>query len=89
MTEVHLVLVPLFQGFFHWNLARAKCIANLIVALIKVRTVNLVQLAIALPGTTQDHSKYRRLQRLFREVKIDFSTLAFFISTRPGINLRL
>jgi hypothetical protein len=76
------ILVPLLQGHFSWNLARAKCVAFLIVALIKVRTVNLVQLAVALPGNALKESKYRRLQRLFEQFSIDFSFVARLIASQ-------
>jgi hypothetical protein len=75
-----LPLIPLLQSHFEWNLARTKCIASLIVALIKVRTVNLVQLAIAMSGNAKKESKYRRLQRLFEQFQINFSFVALFIA---------
>lgn len=81
MEPTLLTLIPLLQSHFDWNLARVKCIASVIVALIKVRTVNLVQLAIALPGNARKESKYRRLQRLFEQVHIDFSFVAIFLAS--------
>jgi len=46
----HLTLfITLLQDLFGWNLARAKCGAAIIVGLIKVRTVNLTELATAVP----------------------------------------
>jgi len=60
-------------------LARTKCLAGLIIALIKVRTVNFAQLATALPGGVLKDSKYKRIQRLFRTFPLDFSTVARFI----------
>jgi len=36
-------LVPLLLVYFGWNLARTKCLAGPIIALIKVRTVNFSQ----------------------------------------------
>jgi hypothetical protein len=41
-----------------------------------------VQLAIAMPGTAQKDSKYRRLQRLFSEFTVDFSLIALFIASQ-------
>jgi len=72
-------LVPLLPGYFGRNLARTKCLADLIIALIKARTVNFMQLATALPGSTLKGSKYKRIQRLFRTFPLDFSTVARFI----------
>jgi hypothetical protein len=82
MDPVSVSLLPRLYDHFGWNLARTKCIAGLIVALIKVRTVNLVQLAIALPGRALKDSKYKRLQRLFRTFQIDFSSVALFIAAQ-------
>jgi hypothetical protein len=80
--EILPILLPLLQGHFDWNLARAKCIAALIAGLIKVRSVNLVKLATALPGQAQKESKYRRLQRLFSEFPVSFSLIALFIASQ-------
>jgi len=41
-----------------------------------------MQLALALPGRAHKDSKYRRLQRLFHDVSIDFSMVALFIAKR-------
>ena len=67
---------------FGWNLARTKCLAGLIIALIKVRTVNFAQLATALPGGALKDSKYKHIQRLFRTFPLDFSTVARFIASQ-------
>jgi len=69
-------------GYFGWNLARTQCLAGLIIALIKVRTVNFAQLAITLPdGALKDskHKRIKRIQRLFRTFPLDFSIVARFI----------
>lgn len=75
-------LICILQEHFHWNLSRTKCIAALIIALVQTKTVNLVQLAIALPGNAQKDSKYRRIQRLFKEVEFDNENIARFIANR-------
>ena len=78
----HLVpLIKLLQQIFGWNLARAKCGAAIIFGLIKVRTVNLAELATAIPGNAKVDSKYKRLQRLFKEVTLDFSLVAKLIAS--------
>ena len=80
MDLISAALLPLLHVHFGLHMARAKCIAGLIAALIKVRTVNLVQLAIALPGGALKDSKYKRIQRLLRTFHIDFSSVALFIA---------
>lgn len=78
----HLIpLITLFQQLLGWNLARAKCGAAVIFGLIKVRTVNLAELATAIPGKAKVDSKYKRLQRLFKEVTVDFSVVAQVIAS--------
>ena len=83
MDLISAALLPLLHDHFGWHMARAKCIAGLIAALIKVRTVNLVQLAIALPGGALKDSKYKRIQRLLSMFHIDFSSVAVFIRLVP------
>jgi len=51
MDQNVTALVPLLPDYFGWNLAGTQCLAGPITALIKVRTVNFMQLATALPGS--------------------------------------
>lgn len=62
MTE-STALLPLLQHHLPYNKARLRCLAAFIIALIKVRSVNLTQLALALNPTAKADSNYRRLQR--------------------------
>jgi len=64
MDQNAAALVPLLSGYFGWNLARTKCLAGLIIALIQVRTVNFMQLTTVLPGGALKDSKYKRIQCL-------------------------
>ena len=82
MDQNIAALVPLLPGCFGWNLVRTKCLAGLIIALIKVRTVHFAQLATALPDGTLKDSKYKRIQCLFRIFPLDFSTVARFIASQ-------
>lgn len=75
-------LIQTLQESFNWNLARAKCTAYLIVGFIQVRSINLVQLAITIPGDSKKESKYRRIQRLFKELCIDMKMVATFIKNQ-------
>lgn len=58
------------------NAARVKFLAGVIIALIKVCTVNLSKLAVAFPGAAQKDSKYKRLQRFFKGYKLDLECMA-------------
>ena len=79
MDQNVAALVPLLPGYFGWNLARTKCLAGLITALIKGRTANFAQLATALPSGALKDSKYKCIQRLFKIFPLDFPTVARFI----------
>jgi len=57
MDQNVAALVPLLPSYFGWNLVRTKCLAGPIIALIKVRTVNFMQLA------TEEHRKARERKR--------------------------
>ena len=47
------ILVDLLKLHFGWHLARIKCLAYIIVALFKIKTVNLTEIATAFPGTAE------------------------------------
>lgn len=70
------MLSDLLKLHFGWHLARIKCLSSLMVALFKVKTVNLAELATAFPGRAEIDSHYRRLQRFFQQVEIKPALLA-------------
>jgi hypothetical protein len=64
------MLTDVLKLHLGWNLARIKCLACLIIALFKVKTVNFAELATAFSGSAKVESHYRRIQRFFKEVNI-------------------
>ena len=50
----------ILNGYFGWNKARMHCFASMLVALIKVRTVNLIELACAFGGNAKQESRYKK-----------------------------
>jgi DDE family transposase len=66
--------------FFHWNRARIGCIVPLLVGIIQLGTVNLMRIASTFPGEAQQHSHYKRLQRLFCEFPLELNLIAQFIA---------
>jgi hypothetical protein len=64
---------------FHWNKARINCFAHMLLALLTVRTVNLSEIAVAFDTEAQVGSRYKRLQRFFRYMKIDYVQVACWI----------
>ncbi len=73
------MLVDLLKFHFGWHLARIKCLAFIIVALFKVKTVNLTEVATAFPGTAEIESHYRRIQRFFKQIDMKPSVIATFV----------
>ena len=59
-----------------WNQARIKFLAYFIEALLKVKTVNLTQVATAICGNACVDSKYKRVRRFLRHMIIDQGFIA-------------
>lgn len=59
-----------------WHGARIGFLAQFLLALFKVRSVNLAELATGFGGQAQVDSHYKRLQRFFRSFEIDLDHLA-------------
>ena len=64
------------RAHLNWHGARVTFLALFLVALYRVKTVNLAQIATAFPGTAKVESNYKRLQRFFRSFELDYDTLA-------------
>lgn len=65
--------------FFNWNKSRLACLAQMIQALICVRTINLTQIAAAFQADCKEESTYRRICRFFTDFTFDLSAIAPFI----------
>jgi hypothetical protein len=61
---------------FDWHGARLMFLAQFLLALLRVRTVNLAELSTAFVGTSQPESNYKRLQRFLREYRVDYRAFA-------------
>ena len=59
-----------------WHGARLNFLANFILALFKVKTVNLAQVATAFSGRAKIESNYKLLQRFFRGFSMDYALIA-------------
>ena len=70
MMEINL-LGREFKGLLGWHQARMTLLAQFVLALIKVRTVNLTQVAQAFAGSAKTDSNYKRLQRFLRAIPPD------------------
>ena len=69
-TTFSIRLADLLQFIFALHRARFTCLAALVIAVFRVKTVNLAQLATAFPGPADIDSYYRRLQRFFKDVQL-------------------
>ena len=59
-----------------WYRARNKFVAAFIVALVSVKTVNLMEIAGAFAGRSKQESRYKKLQRFFRLFELPYADIA-------------
>jgi hypothetical protein len=64
-----------------WHGSRLDFLAKFILALFKVKTVNLAQVATAFPGRAKMESHYKRLQRFFRGFSLDYAVIAKLVTS--------
>jgi hypothetical protein len=68
-------LQAILQEHISWNKARLCFLAHFIVALIKVRTANLTQVALTLNPLVLPASNYRRIQRFLAGFRFDINQI--------------
>ncbi|MGA7955274.1 MAG: IS4 family transposase [Gloeobacterales cyanobacterium] len=73
------------QPHLGWHGARVSFLALFLVAVFRVKTVNLTQLAAAFIGTAQSESHYKRLQRFLSGFELDYYTIARFVVSLMAI----
>ena len=74
-----LQLKSVLSGHLSWHGARLSFLAVFLIALLKVKTVNLTEIATALNPRARVSSNYRRLQRFFAEFELDYDVIAKLI----------
>lgn len=84
MKEVK-ILKNALKSQLPMNAARLHCLAGIIIALLKVRTVNLTEIAVGFPGKAKKDSKYKRIQRFFNSFSFDYPLIAKFVVRLLGI----
>ncbi|MDM8542617.1 hypothetical protein QUF90_16200 [Desulfococcaceae bacterium HSG9] len=62
-----------------WNKVRADLLSFFIVAQLKIRTVNLTEIAVAMPGRAWTASEYKRRQRFFAGSDFSMDSIATLI----------
>ena len=73
-------LTVILKSNLKWNKARIDLISSFLIALIMVRTVNLTEIATAMPGKAAQSSKYRRLKRFFEQFEVCYRSIAILIA---------
>ena len=81
---------PLYadKSFAGWHGARLNFLALFLIALLRVKTINLVELATGFRSNAKTESSYKRLQRFFRNFDLDYAVLAKAIVTSMDIPQR-
>lgn len=72
-------LKGILSKYFDWNKARLDCFAQMLLALIAVRTVNLREIAVAFKSKAMIDSRHKRIKRFFAHFKIDLSQVAIWV----------
>jgi hypothetical protein len=79
-------LITLLTTALNFNLARIKCLALIILALVEARCVNLARIAGFCNSKTATASRYRRLQRFIQQVSFPPTMLASLLLHIMEIN---
>jgi len=72
-------LEKMLNGFLECYKSYVECFAKMLIGLCEVKTVNLSEIAGVMEGKAQQGSHYRRLQRFFQYIRIDYDKLAKWI----------
>lgn len=75
MDNVNLLRNTL-KSHLKWHGARLSFLALFLIALFRVKTVNLVDLSIGFKSKAKKESNYKRLQRFLREFDLDYYDMA-------------
>jgi len=78
MEEINLFREKL-QQHLQWNAARLAFVSIFLIALMRVKTVNLAEIATGFSGKAKVESHYKRLQRFFRDFEVDYESIALMV----------
>ena len=84
MNQVSLLRQTL-KPLLGWHGARLNFLALFLIALLRVKTINLVELAIGFRSSAKTESSYKRLQRFFRNFELDYEAVAKVVVTLMNI----
>ena len=72
-------LSKILNRYFNFHKARSDCLAQLVIAMITVKTVNFTHLSTAFITESFPQSCYKRIQRFFRFLKFDLFAVASMV----------
>lgn len=78
MDHVNL-LRKTIKPHLKWHGARLSFLALFLIALFRVKTVNLAEIATGFEGRAETDSNYQRLPRFFRDFDLDYYAIAKLI----------
>lgn len=84
MDQINLLRETL-KPHLGWHGARLNFLSLFLIALIRVKTINLVELAVGFRSEARIESNYKRLQRLFSKFDLDYPLIARVIVTLMNI----
>lgn len=73
-------LKDILRTYLPWHGARLNFWAMFLIALFKVKTVNLAEIATALNPKAQTGSNHRRLQHFFADFEVDYEVIAKLVA---------
>ena len=75
MNQV-ILLRQTLKPLLGWHGARLSFLALFLIALLRVKTVNLVEIATGFRSNAKTDSSYKRLQRFFKKFELDYGLIA-------------
>ena len=75
MNQV-ILLRQTLKPLLGWHGARLNFLALFLIALLRVKTVNLVEIATGFRSNAKTDSSYKRLQRFFNKFDLDYALIA-------------
>jgi len=84
MADIHSLERTLAENVA-WNKARINFLSKFLIALIQVKTINLVQVSSVMSGRAKPDSHYKRIQRFLRFFQLPFAELARFVIALIGL----
>jgi hypothetical protein len=80
MNQINLLRKTL-KPYLGWHGARLSFLALFLIALLRVKTINLVELATGFRSQAKTDSNYKRLQRFFKDFELDYCAIANILVT--------